>query len=409
MLPVSFTQAPLILQPSTVHSLIFAPGRVINARVIESGAAGRVSLSLEGQIVQAFSLIDFEPGNEICLQVLGSSDGQVYLKLISEALKPVTDHDLSQLLQSLGVPVTDKTMQIVNQLRWLQLPITLPNIITLQRMNDFWQSPTRLGSLLERIITSLNEICASPPAYSPNTGVIEPLITDEPAGPTRLIFLKNLLERLRAEMMVNLDLPATVGAEQLHRQVVSTPALQALLQMIGQELKESGAISRLHPNLVAKLTDDLKLAVDALTAQQVISSAAKTYVEVPDCFYWQLPFFIPSQFVSVALTIYRDERHQDENHTPQVQVILNLETPLLGRQVFDLKFSEKNIWVDITVENEVCRDLIMVFWPELELTLGCLGYRVALQRCTLGPVPDWRPSLTGWVQVKDWRRLDVTI
>lgn len=378
MQAVSFKQAPLILQPSPNNVLVFIPGQVLSARVISAGPDGLVNLALAGQIVQASTQIDLEPEQQIRLQVQDSSDGRIQLKMLADPLPSTRTNSLEQLLRPLGLPLTDKTMQIVSQLKALQLPITQSNINDLARLNSVWQSPAPIGLLIEQIAADLDK--------NLNTSPKKDILSN----------LKNLLELFKNEATVRPGRPAPELAGQLNRQVVSTPAFQTLLNMITNQTQ-------------LPLKDSLQQAVDILTAQQLRLSAEPAVTGAAGFYGWQFPFVIPGQLAQLAVAIRREAGSPDQPDSQMTQVVINLDTAAMGPQSYDLRISSQSMGVSVTVANETSRDLVMAAWPELAATLASLGYQAVLTNCTVGPVPTFAFSPAGDNSLADWRRVDIKI
>lgn len=205
--PVFLTSSILNINTPSIQGLVLNKGEVVKGLVQEVKPDGLLALLIQGKLVEAFSEVPMEKGQQIQLLVDDFREGRTYLRIVTpEGMDRMMDDKLAGSLKSIGVNPEPQDMVMAKKLLQYNLPVTRDNMSELGRnlktlggftprnleiaaaglaggapghqaaltaLAQYFSTDTDLGRLLESIMQVLND-----PQLTDENASLPPLVND---------------------------------------------------------------------------------------------------------------------------------------------------------------------------------------------------------------------------------------
>ncbi|MGI6648179.1 MAG: hypothetical protein ACOX5W_03730 [Bacillota bacterium] len=187
-------------------------------------------------------------------------------------------------------------------------------------------------------------------------------------------------------------------------------AMADLLKLIMYELQYSEPSQKRLGTLAQIINQSTETVVNGLYGQQLLHTVDKSTLQQPDYYYfsWLMPPL--GKEAQGELRVYKRDRSRRQLNLEELRVVFSLETPHLGRNLFDIQFRRsQELYFRVQVEKEGVHRLVEEYWPELSERLGRLGYRSILQECVVGKPEPLCPRPEPKTSLEQVKRVDIKV
>ena len=229
----------------------------------------------------------------------------------------------------------------------------------------------------------------------------------EPAEILDIKIMVNTLKQILAIMLPREGNHIEVISQYLRDWPTNSTLLADFLEIVDQAILKSEASSRQWPESFRLTIHKLIQSITSeLYGQQVLHTVDKSLIDRPNYYYfaWPLPFI--EENAKGELRIYKREGKQKKLNIDNLRVVFCLETPHLGKNLFDLHFYHRELRFRVQVQQEEIGQMIVKYWPELAERLQLLGFRTHLQECRVGKPTSLRPEPEPLVDLQQVPRID---
>lgn len=131
---VSFNKFTLNISIPSAEGISFNKGEILKGQVQDIKNNGLISIFIKGKLIEAFSEVLVNKGQQLFLMVDDMKDGKVFLKVLTpEMLGKIENANLANTLKEIGLPSDQNNLLIAKKLIQHNLPVTQENVKTLLR------------------------------------------------------------------------------------------------------------------------------------------------------------------------------------------------------------------------------------------------------------------------------------
>jgi hypothetical protein len=386
---------------------------------------GMVILNLGGQIIEAHSQVILQPDQVVNLQVQGWFKGQLLVKPWEPATQVLNTQGLVNILDNMGISISENSMAIAAKLLEFQLPITAQNIMAVQRSlgilggvneDSLQLAVFLLGSgsdLNPEGIKTLQGFFRQPGDLNQDLTSLLNLINGVGEGEQKgsefgkLVSGLNLL--LEKVVPSSTESPAVL-ADYLKEWPKNSRVLTELLKVINLKLENGSTFSATSSNIFDSVRQGIVAVVNELFGQQILHTLNKSTADQPDFYYFSYLMPPLGKEAKGELKVYKRENSRSKLSGDNLRVVFSLETPNLGVNQFDVQICRKELLFRVKVQNDEVCQMVVDFWPELTDCLKKLGYNSSLLECGVDKKPKLlRPKPEPKTIPRQVRRIDVQV
>ncbi|NLB88395.1 MAG: hypothetical protein GX790_04095 [Syntrophomonadaceae bacterium] len=132
--PASLNKFTLNISIPSEEGISFNKGEILKGQVQEIKNNGLISIFIKGKLIEAFSEVMVNKGQQLFLMVDDMKDGKVVLRVLTpELLGKIENANLANTLKEIGLPSDQNHLLVVKKLIQHNLPVTHDNIKNILR------------------------------------------------------------------------------------------------------------------------------------------------------------------------------------------------------------------------------------------------------------------------------------